>query len=150
MGGYKFSQDYVFYQHKQKVKTQDNKEFEVPLGVQDMLSAFYYARNMDFSKAKEGDVFTITTFVDDEVWPLKIKYAGKDIVKVNGKKYKALKFHPVIQTGRIFKDEDDLNVWISDDNNKVPLLAEAKILVGSIKMELEDYDGLASPLPRVK
>ncbi len=149
-GGYKFSQDYVFYQHKQKVKTQDNKEFEVPLGVQDMLSAFYYARNMDFSKAKEGDVFTITTFVDDEVWPLKIKYAGKDIVKVNGKKYKALKFHPVIQTGRIFKDEDDLNVWISDDNNKVPLLAEAKILVGSIKMELEDYDGLASPLPRVK
>jgi hypothetical protein len=149
-GGYKFSQDYVFYQHKQKVKTQDNKEFEVPLGVQDMLSAFYYARNMDFSKAKIGDVFTITTFVDDEVWPLKIKYAGKDVVKVNGVKYKALKFHPVIQAGRIFKSEDDLNVWISDDNNKIPLLAEAKILVGSIKMELDDYEGLKSPLAVVK
>jgi len=61
-----------------------------------------------------------------------------------------LKFHPVIQTGRIFKNEDDLNVWISDDNNKVPLLAEAKILVGSIKMELEDYSGLASPLSVIK
>jgi hypothetical protein len=149
-GGYKFSQDYIFYQHQQKVKTQDNKEFEVPVGVQDMLSAFYYARNIDFSHAQKGDIFTITTFVDDEIWPLKIKYIGKDVVKVNGKKYRALKFHPVIQTGRIFKDEDDLNVWISDDNNKVPLLAEAKILVGSIKMELESYEGLTSPLAVVE
>lgn len=145
-GGYIINQDYKFLQHKKKVDNGEGEVFDTPENIQDMLSAFYYARTIDFSNAKKGQIFTIWSFVDDEVWPLKIKYAGKDVVKVGKKKYKALKFHPVIQAGRIFKNEDDLNVWISDDGNKIPLMAQAKILVGSIKMELQDYEGLANPL----
>ena len=43
-----------------------------------MISAFYYARTMDFSKAKEGDIFTINVFYDNTNFPLKIKYKGKE------------------------------------------------------------------------
>lgn len=149
-GGYKINQDYTFLQHKNKVNNGEGQIFDTPEGIQDMLSSFYYARTIDFSNAKKGQIFTIWSFVDDEVWPLKIKYAGKDQIKVGKKRYKALKFHPVIQAGRIFKKEDDLNVWISDDNNKIPLMAQAKVLVGSIKMELTKHEGLVSPLPVVK
>ena len=76
--------------------------------------------------------------------------AGKETIKVSGNKYRSLKFHPVIQEGRIFEKEEDLNVWVTDDENKIPLLAQAKVMIGSIKMELTDYKGLANPISKVE
>lgn len=149
-GGYKINQNYTFAQHQNKVINEEGKEFEAPEGIQDMLSSFYYARTIDFSKAKKGEVFTIWSFVDDEIWPLKIRFAGKEVVEVEGDDYRALKFHPVIQTGRLFKNEDDVSVWISDDANKIPLLAQGKVMVGSVKMELTSYKGLIAPISKVE
>ena len=111
-----------------------------------MLSAFYYARCIDYSIAKEGDVFTINGFVDKEVFPIKIRYVGKETIDSDIGKVRCLKFRPILQKGRIFKREEDLNVWITDDKNHIPVRAQAKILVGSIKMDLESYAGLANPL----
>lgn len=148
-GGYKIKQNYKFVQKQNKVINEKGLEFKTPEGIQDMLSSFYYARTIDFSKAKKDEIFTIWSFVDDEIWPLKIKFAGRETVKVEGKKYKAMKFHPVIQTGRLFKHETDVSVWISDDVNKIPLLAEGKVLVGSVKMELTSYKGLVGPISKV-
>lgn len=149
-GGYIINQDYTFLQHRKKVNNGEGEYFKVPTGTQDMLSAFYYARSLDFSNAKKGDIFTITTFVDDELWDLKIKYKGKQYVKTSAGKFRCRKFVPIIQEGRIFKEEEDLNVWITDDNNKIPVLAKAKVLVGNIRMELTGYKGLANPVAKVK
>jgi hypothetical protein len=147
-GGFEINQDYTFYQHKKKVNT-GQKEFEVPAFVQDMISAFYYARTIDFSNAKVGDIFTVETFLDDELFPLQIKYVGKETIKTRTGKYRCMKFRPVVQKGRIFKSEEDLNVWITDDGNKIPILAKAKILVGSIKMELTKTEGLKNEMAKV-
>jgi hypothetical protein len=114
-----------------------------------MMSAFYYARNLDITNAKKGDIFKITCVVDDEIFPLKIKYMGKETIETDAGTFYAIKFAPVIQKGRIFKKEEDLSVWISDDKNHIPLMASAKIMVGSIKMELKKYSGLANPVARV-
>lgn len=148
-GGYKIKQNYKFAQKQNKVINEKGVEFDAPEGIQDMLSSFYYARTIDFTKAKVGEIFTIWSFVDDEIWPLKIKFAGRETVKVSGKKFRAMKFHPVIQTGRLFKNETDVSVWISDDINKIPLLAEGKVMVGAVKMELTSYKGLAGPISKV-
>jgi len=148
--GYKINQTYKFSPLKNKVDNGEGKKFETPNGIQDMLSSFYYARSIDYSKAKIGEAFTIWSFVDDEIWPLKIRYMGKDEIKVSGKKYKAMKFHPVVQEGRLFEHEEDVTVWISDDENKIPLLAQGKVLVGSIKMELINAVGLANPPALIK
>jgi hypothetical protein len=149
-GGYKIKQTYKFAQTKNEVNNGEGKSFETPNGVQDMLSAFYYARAIDYSKAKKGEIFTIWSFVDDEIWPLKIRYLGKDVIKVSGDKYKAMKFCPVIQEGRLFENEQDVTVWISDDKNKIPLLAQGKVLIGSVKMELTKATGLANPSSKIK
>lgn len=148
-GGYEFSQDYMYKQHRREVTTQEQKTYPVPPAVQDMLSAFYYARTIDFSNAKPGDVFTIDCFLDNELWPLRMKYVGKETIKLRNGKYRCMKFQPVVQEGRIFKGDDDLNVWITDDGNKIPVLAQAKVLVGSIKMELSGYEGLMHPIAKL-
>jgi hypothetical protein len=149
-GGYKIKQKYKFMQKKKKVDNGKGKTFEAPEGIQDMLSSFYYARTIDFKKAKEKEIFTIWSFVDDEIWPLRIRFMGRETIKVSGKKYKAMKFHPVVQEGRLFENEEDVTVWISDDENKIPLLAQGKVLIGSVKMELTKYSGLANPIAKVK
>lgn len=147
-GGFEINQDYTFYQHKKVVNTGKEK-VTAPANVQDMISAFYYARTLDYDNAKKGDTFTIDCIVDGEVWPLKIKYLGKDEVKIRKGKFKCIRFAPVVQEGRIWKDEDDLQVWITDDENKIPLLAKTKIAVGSIKMELTKYEGLKAPISKI-
>ncbi|MBK9800936.1 MAG: DUF3108 domain-containing protein [Bacteroidetes bacterium] len=147
-GGYKINQNYVFNPFQNKVIA-DGKHFETPDNVQDMLSSFYYSRCIDYSKAKEGDIFTIPSFVDNEIFEMKIKYIGKETIETDLGVFKCLKFRPVVQKGRVFKKEEDLNVWITDDANHIPVRAQAEILVGSIKMDLQSYSGLASPISKI-
>lgn len=148
-GGYKINQNQIYNPYKKSVNS-DGKEFAVPENVQDMLSAFYQARTIDYSQAKIGDIFTINAFVDNEIWPMKFKYLGKQVVKSDIGKIRCLKFAPIVQKGRVFKKEEDLSVWISDDGNKIPVRAEAKILVGSVRMDLMSYQNLANPVAYTK
>lgn len=148
-GGYIINQDYIFNHYKKKVDIGNNTVFDIPEYCQDMTSAFYYARCLDLDNAKEGDIFTINSFVDKEVFHVKIKFVGRETIKSDVGKIKCLKFHPVLQKGRIFKSEEDLNVWITDDKNHIPVRIQAKLMVGSVKMDLMEYSNLANPIAKV-
>lgn len=149
-GGYKFSQDYAFNHYTKKVDIGNNEKFDIPTGIQDMVSAFYSARNMDLSNAKPGDLFSISCFVDKEIWPLKIKFIGKEIIETDIGKFRCLKFRPIVQRGRVFKKEEDLNVWISDDINHLPMRVKADVLIGSIKMDITGTKNLANATSKVE
>lgn len=149
-GGYIINQDYTFHQHKNLVDNGEGKKFSVPDMVQDMISSFYYARTLDFSKAKKGEEFLVNIFLDDELYPTKIKYDGKEVVKIRKGKFRCHKFVPVVQEGRVFNSEEDLTVWITDDDNKIPVLAKANIKVGSLKMHLVGWEGLSNTMARVQ
>lgn len=148
-GGYKINQKYRFFPKKSVVATHEGDTLLTPHFVQDMLSSYYYMRALDYSEAERGDVFEVLTLVDGEVFPLKIKYQGKETIKTRKGKFRCMKFVPVVQEGRIFKTEEDLTVWITDDANKIPVMVKADILVGSIKMEMTDWEGLANSLALV-
>lgn len=149
-GGYIINQDYKFNHYANKVDVGQGEKVDVPPGTQDMISAFYSARNLDLSQAKEGDVFTISSIVDKEIWPLKIRYVGKETIKCDIGTFKCLKFRPIVQKGRIFKKEEDLNVWITDDKNHIPLRAQANLLVGSVKLDIISAKNLANSTSLVK
>ncbi len=148
-GGYIIEQDYTFFQHKNLVDNGEGKKFSVPDMVQDMISAFYFARTLDFDNAKKGDRFLVNIFLDDELYPTEIKYKGKEVIKIRKGKFRCHKFAPVVQEGRVFGSEDDLTVWITDDKNKIPILAKANLKVGSMKMHLVGWEGLSNPMARV-
>lgn len=149
-GGFKFSQDYVFNHYTKKVDVGNGEKFDIPIGIQDMVSAFYAARNLDLSNAQPGELFSINSFVDKEIWPLKIKFIGRETIKTDIGKIKCLKFRPVVQKGRVFKQEEDLNVWISDDANHIPIRVKADIIIGSVKMDITGAKNLNNPLAKVE
>jgi hypothetical protein len=72
-------------------------------------------------------------------------FLGKEIVKTKFGKVKSLKFRPMVQTGRVFKKQESLTIWISDDENKIPLLIKADLAVGSLRADLDQFKGLAHP-----
>ncbi len=149
-GGYIINEDYKFNHYTNKVDVGREDKVDVPQGTQDMISAFYAARNLDLSNAKEGDVFTINSIVDKELFPLKIRYVGKEKIDCDLGTFNCVKFRPIVQKGRVFKKEEDLNVWITDDKNHVPLRAQAKLMVGSVKLDIVSAKNLANPTSEVK
>lgn len=148
-GGYKIDQSYVFNHYSEKVNVGEGEMFNIEPNMQDMLSAFYAARNLDLGAAKPGETYSINCFMDKEVWPLKIKFIGRETITTELGTFKCLKYRPIMQQGRIFKSEEDLNIWITDDKNHIPILGQADVLVGSIKAELKSYKGLAHPVAKV-
>jgi len=51
----------------------------------------------------------------------------------------------MVQAGRVFKEQESLTIWISDDENKIPLLIKASLAVGSLRADLDEFKGLAHP-----
>jgi len=145
-GGYKINQDYFFNHDKLKVDNGAGKTFRIPIGVQDMISSFYYARTLNMKGIKKGKIFEFPCFMDDELYKLKIKYVGDDEIKIRKGRFMCHKFVPVVQTGRYFQSEEDVNFWVTNDKNKIPILVRAKIPVGIVKMHLVEWSGLKNDL----
>lgn len=150
-GGYKISQDLTFNQFKKTVISIDNKHNTTKTAVvveniQDVISAIYYARTLDFSDAEIGQEFPVPFFLDDSIYTSKIIYQGKENLTIGIGTFSCLKFKPMVATGEVFSDPYPMTLWVTNDKNHIPLLAESAIIVGSVKMELIKYSGLANTL----
>lgn len=110
---------------------------------QDMMSAFYHLRSVvDVHTLEKGDEFKLPMFFDKENFDFKLKFLGRDTIRTKFGKVPALEFRPYVQSGRVFKEEESLTVWISDDENKMPLKIKAKLAVGSLTADLDAFKGL--------
>ena len=121
--------------------TSQGGTFKVPDCVQDVLSAIYYARNIDFNRYKPGDKIPFSMFIDDKVYNLYVRYLGKETIKTRYGKFKAIKFKPLLIEGTIFSGGEKMVVWVSDDANKIPVRIESPISVGSVKVDMMGYKG---------
>ena len=108
----------------------------------DLLSAYYFARNLDLSNVKQGDSFKLTYFLNDEIATLGIEYIGVETIKTSLGTLECLKFSPEIKPGRIFRKDSRLYLWVTNDGNRIPVKAEVEILVGSVTLELTNATGL--------
>ncbi|ERJ58657.1 DUF3108 domain-containing protein [Sphingobacterium paucimobilis] len=108
----------------------------------DLLSAYYFSRNLDLSSLKTGDSFKITYFLNDEIAELKVAYVGTEKIKTSLGTLDCIKLSPEIKPGRIFKKDSKLYLWVTNDGNRIPVKAQVEILIGSVTMELTKAEGL--------
>jgi hypothetical protein len=148
-GGYKKHRITSFNYDSKKAYVQDftlQKDTSVAFtNVQDMMSSFYYLRNIDVKDLKVGDEIKLDMFLDAQVYPFKLRFLGREVLKTNFGKVNSLVFRPLVQSGRIFKEQESVTLWITDDANKIPIKMMASLAVGSLRAELEGYKGLANP-----
>lgn len=144
-GGYKKYENITFNRTANTAVT-NSGVFKVPDCIQDVLSAMYYARNVDFGKYKPEDKIPFKMFLDDEVFNMYIRYLGKETIKTRYGKFRAIKFKPLLLKGTIFEGGEKMTVWVSDDKNHVPLRIESPIVVGSVKIDMMGHKNLRYPL----
>lgn len=156
-GGYR-KYEVVEFDHKNdeaKVIVYDKKTFkpkaiqtyEVPPNIQDLVSGYYFIRTLDFATIQPKDTFAVKAFFDKELYDFKITFLRREVVKTKLGKINSLVFAPVMPKNSIFDGEDSIQLWMSDDENKIPLKVRAKMfLVGGVEVEITKATNIRSEL----
>ncbi|MBI4810085.1 MAG: DUF3108 domain-containing protein [Ignavibacteriales bacterium] len=118
----------------------------IPAYVQDMMSAFYYARTVDFSRFRPGEKIHLQNFYKDSTYELDVKYKGTQRIEAEAGEFDCIIVEPLAKEGGLFKSEGRIHVWLTNDDRKMPVLVTAKIVIGKVESELIEYRGLAGYL----
>ncbi len=165
-GSYKAYESYNFSTSEKKiysvVKNTDKPFTRDTLRIKectfDVLSAVYYCRTVNFEKYKKNEKIPVNIVLDGKTYSLYLRFLGKEIIKTRddtknseAKKYRCIKFSALLVEGTIFKGGEDMFIWVTDDENRIPVLVEAKILIGSVKAYVNNMEGIKYELTsRVK
>lgn len=154
-GGNYTKDDYIFNQQKSKIYSleQRNKKpakfdsIAITSCTNDVVTAIFYARSLDFSKYKPKDTIPITFVLDGKIYFSSIHYLGKEVIysELLGN-VRCIKFSQKLIEGTIFKGGEEMKVWVTDDKNKIPVYVETPIIVGTIKVKLSSYLGLRNAI----
>ena len=132
--------------HVNDKKHQKKESIKIAENAQDLISAFYYLRAFyPRDKLTINETFSINMFFDKENYVFKMKYVGKENLPTKFGKIKCMKFRPYVQSGRVFKEQESVTIWITDDANKIPIRLKADLAIGSIKVDLEQFKNLNVP-----
>ncbi len=112
----------------------------------DLPALFYFARNMDFDAVEPGKRYPMTFAIDDDIYNVYFILYGRETIKVKGLgTVRTIKFAAKLLEGEVFKGEEDMLIWVSDDNNRLPVYFEAPLLVGTATGRMTGYEGLKYP-----
>lgn len=127
-----------------KNKNNPPKTIKTVAGLQDMLSAFYHLRS--FNQLKTGDVLNLNVWIDDEMFPFRLRVAGTEDIKTKFGTIHCLKIIPSVMSGRVFKDKEGVTLWVTNDANHIPIAIKAELAVGSLRADLSHYKNVKYPL----
>ncbi len=124
---------------------------ELSTCMHDLISIVYNVRNIDFDRYKKGDQFAVKVFVEEE-YPLQVQIAEKNLVTKIRKlgKHKTNLIKPQMVEGHFFDEDTRMDVYLSADKNRLPLMIESPVSVGKVKAVLSAYKGLKYPLVSVE
>lgn len=115
----------------------------------DAVALFYNLRASDPSTYEPGKEKSLSLVLEDTIRTIRYRYVGPETIKVKGLgKFRALRFTCQIATssGVSFEDGSEFDLWISDDRNRIPLLIETPVRVGSVRAYLKESRNLNYPL----
>jgi hypothetical protein len=139
-------EEHVRFDHVKGIATNEGEEFKIPENVQDIISFFYYVRTLQFDNAVIGQIFPIMGFLDNKIVPLNVKFLGRETFKSELGKINCIVLEPQLKEGKVVKNGENMRVWLSDDQNKIPVRVQASILAGSLNMDITSVKNLVSPL----
>lgn len=144
-GGHKKYQ-YVSFNKAANTAISNEGVFKTPACVHDVVSAVFYARNINYNKLKANDRVPIQIFLDNEVHNMYVRYLGKEVVTTKYGKFNTIKFRPLTIKGTIFDGGEKMTVWVTDDANHMPVRVESPIIVGKVRIDMTGFQNLRSPM----
>lgn len=136
-------QNFSFYlKYSRKKKEFKELRMEIPDNTQDILSAFYYVRNLDLAV---GDSVFINVTVDGKNVVTKVIVHKLETIDTVFGKTECLVIEPLMETEAVFKQSGRISIWLTNDERKIPVKMESKVTFGSFKAYLKEYEGVLEP-----
>jgi len=144
----KYSRDFsAFFDPEEKTaETSEGKKYQTPEYVHDIVSAFYYIRTLDLTRSKKGDKIQLQNFYSDKTHPLTVLVLGHQKIEVPAGTFNCVVVEPLVVEGGLFKNEGSIRIWLTDDNNHMPVKMSTKILIGSIEANLTKFEGVRNSI----
>jgi hypothetical protein len=127
-------------------KFKDPVYHQAPENIRDIVGGYLYLRHVDFSQLKAKDTIKMNAFFEDSIYDFRILYMGKERVKTRAGDFNAIKLVPIMPDNKLFAGENSITLWLSDDENRILLKAEANMFIGKAGCELTSYNGLTNKL----
>ena len=144
-GGYQKFDEYNFNHEEEYVVTRTDS-MHVPRYTQDFISVVFFARTFNDDTLVPGDKFYVDFFIDDSLYHAAVFFEGREVVEIKLGIFKCLRLKPMMAVGEVFTETYPMTLWVTDDDNHIPVLAKSAVFVGNVKMELMEYEGLANEL----
>lgn len=148
-GGYKFDMKYIIqrsnlqakyeYQRKGNVKT---AVIPVTENTQDLVSILYYLRSLDLEGMKVNKSISISTLIDDKVQDIIFTFKGKENIKTEVFGSRPCYKIGISVNNKALVSKETNNIWLTADQNKIPVQIRAEIPVGSIQLNLVEANGI--------
>ena len=156
-GNYTFESDFCYDWPDSCVRTRwssrkkpfQEKRLPLTAASMDAVSLFFNMRSASADEFTEGAEGHLDMLLEDTVRRISYRYLGREVKKIrNMGRFNALKFECQLGSSEQFSFTDGsmLPLWISDDENKIPLAIESPVRVGSVQAYLSGYKGLKYPL----
>ncbi len=120
--------------------------YPIPAYVQDIMSAFYFARTVDYTGFRPGRKIELQNFYKDSTYPLAVKYRGRQRIEVDAGTFDCIIVEPMVSEGGLFKSKGKILLWITDDDRKMPVRVRTEIPIGTAEVNLTEYRGVNGPL----
>jgi len=131
-----------------RIQSENSQPEEVPVqsNVQDMVSGYYFLRLQKYDNLRKNDTIRLSGIFENKTYSFKIVYLGKEKVKTKFGKASSFVISPVMPENKLFSGRNPIKMWISDDDNRIPLKIEAELLLGSLELDISDHRNLKNPL----
>lgn len=127
---------------KENRNLKETKDFDLPGQVQDLVSGFYYLRTQDLKNLKEGEAILIRGFFDKEIYNIKLIYEGTETIDTNLGTKETYIFSPQLPKNKLFRGDYPVKVWVTKDQNKIPVKIKANLFIGSLNLDIISAKGL--------
>lgn len=144
-GDFHFVDTVTFDYQKYEIRARKGT-FRMDTWIMDMLGAFYYARRLNVREMPPGTVVPIPVFLDDKIYNLGMKILGRETIRTDLGTFRCIKITPIVVADRVFRGQEEMIMWVTDDENLIPVKITSPVIVGSVSATLKSYANLKYPL----
>ena len=111
------------------------REYFIRYGIQDEISAVFYARTLDL---QVGKPIYIDIFARRKNWQVKCNVVKTETIEVPAGEFETILVEPELRFDGIMK-KGKVKIWFTNDERRIPVQVRSKIAIGSILVQLEKY-----------
>ena len=132
-GNYKNQID-VKFNYKKSIATTSTKEVAIDFKARDSFSLFYYLRTIPL---KENEIMSFSSFEGKRIVDYKLQITGNEIIRTELGNFSCKVIRPYQEGKNLFKNQGDIQIWISDDQKRLPVKIQIKMKFGSMTLLLK-------------